>query len=184
MRRPIVAVALAALILATVTVAGLGIAACGDSSGSATTQAAATGPAGGGQPPDMSAMFAQALDPLVEDGTITSDLETAVVTALTSSMASGGPGQGDQSQNGQMPSPGATPPNGQAPSAGATPPGGRQGAAPPGSAPDPGRMFSSVLDALVSDGTITSAQETAISEALSSAMLQGGSTATSSAPTS
>ena len=41
--------------------------------------------------------------------------------------------------------------------------------------PDPSQMFGSTLDDLVSDGTITSAQETAISEALSSAMQQGGS---------
>ena len=40
--------------------------------------------------------------------------------------------------------------------------------------PDPSQMFSSALDSLVSDGTITSAQETAITEALSSAMQQGG----------
>ena len=40
--------------------------------------------------------------------------------------------------------------------------------------PDAGQMFSSTLDDLVSDGTITSAQETAISEALSSAMQNAG----------
>ena len=43
-----------------------------------------------------------------------------------------------------------------------------------GSMPDPSQMFSSTLDALVSDGTITSAQETAITKALSSAMQNGG----------
>ena len=114
MRRPIVAVAVAALILAAVTVAGFGIAACGSSSGSAaTTQAAASGAPGGGQAPDMTGLVTQALDPLVEAGTITSDQESAVVDALSSS----GPGQG-----GQMPSAGATPPSGQPPSGGATPP--------------------------------------------------------------
>ena len=40
--------------------------------------------------------------------------------------------------------------------------------------PDPSQMFGSALDGLVSDGTITSSQETAISEALSSAMQQAG----------
>jgi hypothetical protein len=40
--------------------------------------------------------------------------------------------------------------------------------------PDPSEMFSSALDDLVSDGTITSSQETAISEALSSVMQPGG----------
>jgi hypothetical protein len=153
MRRPIVAVTVAALILAAVTVAGFGIAACGSSSDSATTtQAAATGASGGGQAPDMSAMFTQALDPLVKDGTITSDQEGAVIDALASSTPGGGAGQG-----------------GQMPSAGATPPSGAQG-----SMPDPSQMFSAALDSLVSDGTITSAQEAAITEALSSAMQQGG----------
>ena len=38
--------------------------------------------------------------------------------------------------------------------------------------PDASQMFGSALDGLVSDGTITSAQETAISKALSSAMQQ------------
>ena len=109
MRRPIVAVAVATLILAAVTVAGFGIAACGSSSDSATTtQAAATGAPGGGQAPDMSALFTQALDPLVEDGTITSDQESAVIDALATEAPGAGQGQG-----GQMPSPGATPPSGQ-----------------------------------------------------------------------
>jgi hypothetical protein len=122
----------------------------------------------------MSALFTQALDPLVEEGTITSAQETAVVAALTSSRPDGGPGQGGEGQPEEMPSLGAPPPGGQVPSSDATPPGGQLGAAPQGSAPDPSRMFSSALDALVSDGTITRAQETAITEALNSAMLQGG----------
>lgn len=165
MRRPIVAVSVAALILTVATSAGLGLAACGSSSGTATTQAPATGAPGGGQPPDMSARFTQTLDPLVEDGTITSDQETAVVEALASSM----PGPGGQ--GGQMPSSGATPLSGQMPSPGATPQGGvpQQGAR-----PDPSQMFSSALDSLVSDGTITAVQETAIAEGLAAAMQQGG----------
>jgi hypothetical protein len=98
----------------------------------------------------MSAMFSEALDPLVADGTISSDQESAVVEAL----ASNGPGG---------------PPSGSQPSPGATPPGGGQ----QGSLPDPSQMFSAALDDLVADGTITSSQETAIGEALSSAMQQG-----------
>jgi hypothetical protein len=161
MRRPIVAVVVAVVILAAATTGGLLLAACGNSSGSAsTTQAAATN-APGGQAPDMSATFSAALDPLVKAGTITSGQESTVVAALTSSMSSGG--------QGGRPSPGATPPSGQAPSAGSTPPGGAQG-----SAPDASQMFGSTLDGLVSDGTITSAQETAISKALSSAMQNAG----------
>ena len=43
-----------------------------------------------------------------------------------------------------------------------------------GSMPDPSQMYSSALDTLVSDGTITTDQATALAEALSSAMQQGG----------
>jgi hypothetical protein len=165
MRRPLVAVAIAVAILAAATTGGLLLAACGSSSGSAsTTQAAATNDPGG-QAPDMSATFTTALDPLVKAGTITSAQESSVIDALSSSM----PGGGQGGQGGQ-PSAGATPPSGQTPAAGATPPsGGTQG-----SKPDASQMFSSTLDGLVSDGTITSAQETAISKALSSAMQQAG----------
>jgi hypothetical protein len=163
MRRPIVAVVVAVVILAAATTGGLLLVACGSSSGSAgTTQAAATN-VPGGQAPDMSALFSSALDPLVKAGTITSDQESTVIDALTSSMP-GGQGQGGQ------PSPGATPPSGAMPSPGAMlPSGGQQG-----SAPDASQMFGSTLDGLVSDGTITSAQETAISKALSSAMQNAG----------
>ena len=162
MRRPIFAVVIAVVVLAAATTGGLLLVACGSSSGSASTTEAAATNAPGGQAPDMSSTFSSALDPLVKAGTITSDQESTVVDALTSSMPSGG-------QGGQ-PSPGATPASGQAPSSGATPPGGGQ----QGSAPDAGQMFSSTLDGLVSDGTITSAQETAISKALSSAMQNAG----------
>jgi hypothetical protein len=40
-------------------------------------------PQSGGQPPDLGAMFSSALDPLVDDGTITPSQETAVTTALS-----------------------------------------------------------------------------------------------------
>ena len=40
-------------------------------------------PRSGGQPPDLGAMFSSALDPLVDDGTITPSQETAVTTALS-----------------------------------------------------------------------------------------------------
>jgi hypothetical protein len=164
MRRPIIAVAAATLILAAATVAGIGLAACGDSSGTAgTTQA--TGMDAGGQPPDMSAVFSEALDPLVEDGTITGDQESAVIEVLASSAPGG---QGGPPAGGQ-PSPGATPPGGEMPTDGATPPGGEQ----QGSTPDPSQVFGAALDGLVSDGTITNSQEAAITEALSSALQRG-----------
>jgi hypothetical protein len=176
MRRPIIAVAVAALILAATMAVGLGISACGSSTTAATTQAAATGAPGGGQAPDMSAAFTTALDPLVKAGTITSDQESTVLAALSSSMPGG--------QGGRAPSSGATPPGGSMPSAGATPPSGAQGGM-----QGPGKMFSSTLAKLVSDGTITSAQKTAISTALSSAMQggpgrQGGTTSQTGTPSS
>ena len=160
MRRPIIAVVVAVLILAATTAAGLGISACGSSATTATTQAAATGAPGDRQAPDMSAAFTTALDPLVKAGTITSDQESTVLDALSSSMPGG--------QGGQAPNSGSTPPSGSMPSPGATPRGGSTGAM-----RDPSQLFSTALDKLVSNGTITSAQGTAISKALSSAM-QGG----------
>jgi hypothetical protein len=166
MRRPYVAVALAALILAATVVAGAVITACG-SSGS-TAKATATAPPGGGQRPDMSGMFTQALDPLVRKGTITSDQETGVVKAITAAMPSGGaPGQGGTPPGaGGQPSPGATP-------------GG--GAAPSGSRPGPGAMFTTALDPLVSKGTITATQAKAIVTALSAGM-RGGTQAGATQP--
>jgi hypothetical protein len=161
MRRPIIAAAVAVLILAATTAAGLGISACGSSSATVATQTAATGAPGGGQAPDMSAAFTAALAPLVKAGTITSDQESAVIDALTSSMPGGG-------QAGQAPNSGSTLPSGSMPSPGATPPSGAQGGR-----QGPGKMFSSTLAKLVSDGTITSAQRMAISTALSSAMPGG-----------
>jgi polyhydroxyalkanoate synthesis regulator phasin len=122
----------------------------------------------------MSAVISEALDPLVEDGTITGDQKSAVVQALASFAPGGAPG--GMNQGGQMPSPGATPPGGETPTDGATPPGGGQ----QGSRPDPSEMFSSSLDTLVEDGTITAEQETAIARALNSAMQQGGPGAQSS----
>ncbi len=161
MRRPIVVVMLAAVILAATTTGGLLLVACGTSSGSGSTTGSAAANPPGGQAPDMSSMFSSALDPLVKAGTITSDQEGTVIDALTSSMPSGG-----QADQGGQASPGATQPTGQAPSSGATPPSGGQ----QGSMPDAGQLFSSTLDGLLSDGTITAAQETAISKALSAVM--------------
>jgi len=146
MRRKIMVVVAVALIVAAASAAGLALTACGSSSGvAAETQAAAPG----GQPADMSATFTQALDPLVQDGTITSDQQSAVIKALEASAPSSG-----------APPAGPTPAEGSAPAAGSTPP----------PMPDPAQMLSSTLDPLVDDGTISSAQETAIIEALSSVL--------------
>jgi hypothetical protein len=153
-----VAVIIAVLIIAATAAVGATLAACGSSDTSA--KAAATAPPGGGQRPDMTSMVTQALDPLVEKGTITSDQETAVVAAISASLPSGGaPGQGGTPPGaGAQPSPGATP-NG--------------GAPPSGSRADPSALFTSTLDALVQKGTITATQEKAIVAALSAGM-QGG----------
>lgn len=94
------AVAVTALILAAATVGGFAIAACGDSS-DGTAKAAVSGPSGGGQTPDMSAACTQALDRLVEQGTITSEQADAVLDALAAAM----PSPGAQPQ-GELPSPG------------------------------------------------------------------------------
>ena len=158
MRKRLIAVAAAAL--ATVAAAGA-LAACGDSSTSSPASAQSARPGGGGM---VTQAFSAALQSLVDDGTITPSQKTAVLEALSSAGPQGGPG-------GQ----GVTPGGGQ----GATPPSDVQGASPTGGAPQGGppdmsSMFSSALDDLVSSGTITSAQQTAIVEALTAAMPQGG----------
>ncbi len=148
MRKKIIVLVAVAMIVAAVSAAGLALTACGSSSEAAATTPAGQ-PASGGQPADMSAAFTEALDTLVQDGTITSDQQSAIISALETSAPSAG----------TRPDGGA-PADGDAPADGSTPP----------SRPDPAEMFSSALDPLVDDGTISSAQETAIIEALSSAM--------------
>lgn len=129
------------------------LAACGGSSATSTT--AAKDRAAG--PGDMSAVFRQTLDALVEEGTITADQEEAVLTAISASRP-----QGDQ---------GGTPPSGSPMPLGRPPAqtGGQQAVR-----PDAGTMFSGVLDDLVAASTITAAQEEAVLTALSAAMPQQG----------
>jgi hypothetical protein len=110
------------------------------------------GAAVNGQRPDMKAMLAAQLDPLVDEGTISSEQEQEVLNALESAMPAGGPGQGQA-------------PQGQAPQ-GQTPPPTAQGGQGPGQG-GPAAMFSSTLAQLVKDGTITSTQSEAILKALS-----------------
>ena len=156
MRRPMMAVAVAALILAAATLGGFALASCGGSAGGSTTKAVASGLPGGGQMPDVSAMFTQALDPLVEASTITSEQEAAVVEALASSM----PGGGGMGQGGRPPSPGAQP------SAGATPPSAR-------CRPGPDVLLSARRTRRRGRGSRPS-RRAPISAALSSATPQGG----------
>jgi hypothetical protein len=149
MRAPIRVAVLAALLLVTVGAIGFVLAACGGSS--AADAQAQVGPSGMPQPKgpmgDPSAMIAQQLDALVEDGTISSAQQTAVVAAIKASM----PGGSGGAPKGAEPSPGAQPPSGARPS-------------------DRGAMFSTTLAALVEKGTITAAQQTAIEAALTQGM--------------
>jgi len=152
MRRTIRAAALAALLVFTVGVSSLGLAACG---GSTDTDAQAqTRPSGmpqpGGPMGDPSTVVSALLDTLVAKDVITSSQADAVAAALGKAMEQLRPPSGAAS-------PGARPTPGAQPSAGARP-------------PDPSAMFSSALDALVKVGVITSAQKTAIVDALNWSM--------------
>ena len=149
MHRSTRAAVLAAALLLASGASGLVLAACGGSSVTdAQAQAASSGMTRpGGQTGDPGAMIGQQMDALVEDGTLTSDQQTAVVAAIQASM----PGGAGGAPQGAQPSPGAQPP------AGAQP-------------PDRGAMFSTALDALVEKGTITASQETAIEAALTQGM--------------
>lgn len=152
MRRTIRAAALAALLVLTVGVSSLGLAACG---GSTDTDAQAqTRPSGipqpGGPMGDPSTVVSVLLDTLVTKDVITSSQADAVAAALGKAMEQLRPPSGAAS-------PGSQPTPGVQPSAGARP-------------PDPSALFSSALDALVKAGVITSAQKAAIVDALSSSM--------------
>ena len=161
MRRTIRAAALAALLVLTLGVSSLGLAACG---GSTDTDAQAqTRPSGmpqGGDPSGMpqpggpmgdpSTVVSSLLDTLVAKDVITSTQADAIAAALGKAMEQLRPPSGAASP-GAQPTPGAQPSPGMRP-------------------PDPSAMFSSALDALVTTGVITSAQKTTIVDALSASM--------------
>jgi hypothetical protein len=165
MRKSVRAVLVAASVVAVAAVAAVGLAACGTSESTAQAQTVPANAQGGGTMGDPSSMFTQALDPLVTAGTITNDQEQTVISALSSSMSANAPSGGMQTPPAQ-PSGGSQPTPGAQPSAGATPPAGM----PQGG---PAAAFSDALDGLVSDGTITAAQATAIEDALSAAQPAG-----------
>ena len=132
-----------------VTSGTLVLAGCG---GKSATAGRPNRPGFNGQWGGLGTMLARQLDPLVQKGTITSDQEKAVVAAfqkvIAGRMQSGqAPYQGGQApyQGGQSPAPGVQQQR-----------------------PQRGAMFASVLAALVKNGTITSAQSEAISQALMS----------------
>jgi hypothetical protein len=144
------------IMLVPAVVAGFALGGCG---GSTTASATAPGPNPSGMPQgqgpgDMSAMISDALDALVDDGTLTASQKTAVVEAL----GEGAPAAVPQGGTPPTQQPQASPPTGQDPATKAQAPGGAD-------------MFADALDALVEDGTVTSAQADAISQAITDALL-------------
>jgi hypothetical protein len=108
--------------------------------GGADAPAGAPGASPGAQlagGPDMSGIVGDALQSLVDDGTITADQMAAVQEALSEAAPAAPPAQrSDATQT------------------------------PKGEALQPGDMFADALDALVDDDTLTSAQAEAVSNAL------------------
>ena len=160
MRRPYTAVIVAALGLTVCAGISLALSACGSSHTDAAKQAKQSWPQQGGgqmggQMGDPSAMFTSALAKLVTNGTITSAQRDAVVAVLKTSMTRPG------TKGGMQPSPGAQPNSGAQPGQGAQ-------------QPNTSGMFTKALAKLVDNGTITKAQQTAISKALRSGFAGGG----------
>ena len=144
MRRAIVVFTVVAL---PVAVAGLAVAACGEEPGaSATAQTAGitAGPGPRGGAFDLASVVGDVLDGLVADGTISAAQREAVVAAVDDRMGGGWPQ--------------ASPP-----AAGQSPPARQQ-------APEGRDMLGPLLDPLVEDGTLTTAQAEAISTAVADAM--------------
>ena len=144
--RGVIAVVATALLVTTGILVLVG---CG---GSSSTASRPNRPGFNGQWGGFGTILTRQLDPLVQKGTITSDQEKAVVTAFENVIASRMQGGQSPYQGGQAPYQG-----GQSPA-----PGTQQ------QRPQRGAMFASVLASLVKNGTITSAQSKAISQALMS----------------
>ena len=144
MRRFISCAGAASLTTIAALVIGLGVSACGSSTGTTTSTESVPRPSGmpqrGGMNGDPSAMLGSRLDPLVEDGTISASQQESIVAALKGAMTGARP---------------SAMPTGSAQSQGS------------GQPPDMSTMFSSALDPLVEDGTITGAQEESVIAALS-----------------
>jgi hypothetical protein len=148
LRTALVTASLALAIAAAV----LGLGACGgpaDAGGQAQARPSEM-PRPNGPMGDPSTMFRTLLDTLVTKDVITNTQADAVAAALEQAMAQLRPPEAASS-------PGAQPTPGAQPSAGTRP-------------PDPSTMLSAALDALVKVGVITSAQKTAIVDALSASM--------------
>lgn len=144
------------IVLVPAVAAGLVSIGCGGST-AATANVPGPGTSGmprGQGPGDMSDALSDALDALVDDGTITSAQKTAVVEALS---------KGTRAEPSQDGTPPAAPPQ-------ASPPPADRDPAAKAQAPGGAVMFADALDALVKDGTITSAQADAISQAIADAV--------------
>jgi len=135
-----------------IAAAALGLGACGGpvDAGAQAQARPSEMPQPNGLTGDPSTMFRTLLDMLVTKDVLTTTQADAVAAALGQAMAQLRP-------PGAASSPGAQPTPGAQPSAGTRP-------------PDPSTMLSSALDALVKVGAITSAQKTAIVDALSASM--------------
>jgi len=87
MRRFISCAGAASLTTIAALVIGLGVSACGSSTGTTTSTESVPRPSGmpqgGGVNGDPSAMLGSRLDPLVEDGTLTGAQEESVIAALS-----------------------------------------------------------------------------------------------------
>jgi polyhydroxyalkanoate synthesis regulator phasin len=140
----------------------------------AASAAEPSGTAAGGSRPVFTDTLKTALDTLVTAGTITSEQETTVLNALQPQAPADGTAPDGTAPDGTVPdgtAPDGTAPDGTAPD-GARPDGARpDGARPDGARPENGRQdhMTSALDALVTAGTITADQETAIADALRNA---------------
>jgi hypothetical protein len=137
-----------------VVAAGLVLSACGGTA--STSNVPGAGPSGmpqpgqpgmpqsGQAPQDLGAVVAGVLDGLVDDGTITSAQKSEVVEAFDKGTGHGPP-------QASLPAPGQEP-------------------ATKAQAPGPTDLVADVLDPLVEDGTLTSAQADTIGQTLADAM--------------
>ena len=152
MRKTLRTALVATSLALAITAAAIGLGACGGpADAGAQAQARPSElPRPNASMGDPSTMLRTLLDTLVAKDIITNTQADAVATALGKAMAQlrppgAGSSPGAQATPGAQPSPGTRP-------------------------PDPSTMLSSALDVLVKVGVITSAQKTAIEDALSASM--------------
>ncbi len=140
------------VVLLPAALAGLALQACGADAGAPSSLTSAPAlPGSGGEPLDLAAVVDDALDGLVADGIISAAQQETVVAAL-GEFEGGGPPQASPlppaSASGQVQAP------------------------PPQKAPGGRDVLGPVLDPLVEDGTLTTAQAEVISAAAAGALPQ------------